>query len=130
MRKIIVLLSLLLFSMALHAADKSPSEIFMEYHSALKRSFSTRTVMPFHSQAFITRFEEKFPADMRDRAFYIMKTGAPKKVEIQESEIQGDRALLKVVSVDEHPQMRGNVRLILEDGVWKVDEVEWIRDEV
>src|SRR5690554_3481241 len=80
--KALALAALLLVVGSGFAAEQSPGQAYLEYHSVLKKSHSAGAIWPYHIKSAQQNFERKFPPSMRSRAFYIMKSSAPATVEV------------------------------------------------
>lgn len=128
MSKVIIKLlfaALFLVSGAAASANKTPSEAYLEFHSALKQSFSDQAIWPYYVESARADFEQQFPPAMRGRAFYIMKSSAPATVEIGQETVQGDKATLVLLPTAPSQASRGEAILRLESGVWKIEKVTW-----
>lgn len=108
-----------------YATDKSPSQVYLEYHATLKQSFSDNAIWPYYIQAARENFERQFPPNMRGRAFYIMKSAAPATVRVAEEKIEGDIATLVLVPTGPSQADRGDAIMRLENGAWKLEKVVW-----
>lgn len=121
-----ILLALLLTANSAQAAEQTPAEVYLAYHSTLKSSFSDSAIWPFYLSSAREEFQRKFPPDLRGRAFYMMKTTSPREVRVVKEEIAGDTATLTLrpgAGGDE--RLLGTAILAREDGAWRLEKVFW-----
>ncbi len=108
-------------------SSTSPSDTFLAYHAALKRSFNERAILPFYTSSARRDFESRYSGEMRTRVFFMMKSAAPQNVEIKSVQIEGDRAVLTLAANDPgNDTTAGTATLAREHGEWRIVDVVWL----
>lgn len=120
-----LLIALLSCFAATANASKTPTEAYLEFHAALKNSFSDQAIWPYYTESARLDFEQQFPPAMRGRAFYIMKSTAPAAVAVKQETINGDKATLLLVPTGSSQVDQGEAVMRLEGGSWKLEKVTW-----
>jgi hypothetical protein len=121
-----ILLILLLAATPIHAAEQTPSEVYLAYHNTLKSSFSDSAIWPFYLSSAREEFQRKFPPDLRGRAFYMMKTTSPREVRVVKEDIAGDTATLTLrPGPGGEDRLVGTASLAREGDAWKLEKVIW-----
>ncbi len=118
-------------------AKATPESVYNKYHQALVNAKTFEDVTPFLCAKGVKEMKET-PAEERTMMFGFIKETCPKDVHIVSSTIDGETANLKLIVGDGKPvfadrpivgktkeETKGECRMIVENGEWKVDKESW-----
>ncbi|MBX9689207.1 MAG: hypothetical protein K2X27_21035 [Candidatus Obscuribacterales bacterium] len=122
------------FSALAQAESLSPKETYLKYRSALLSAKTVNEIMPFMCKKVQSEIEST-PQDMKPMIFGLIKETTPSSVQVISEEIDGDSANLKLSSAGSQTpppgaksikeDTKGSVKLLKENGVWKIDKESW-----
>lgn len=110
---------------AVAAQEKDPETVFLEYHAALKSGYSFDSVLPYFTLERRTRVNDRFPAGMRDTAFSLQKSSAPREIEVVNARLDGEQAYLTLSGRTGQDVFSGEAVLRREGGAWLINDVAW-----
>lgn len=118
-------------------AKATPEAAYRTYHQAMLDAKTYKDVTPYLVAKAVKEMEDT-PAEERKMMFGMLKELCPKDVRIVSSQIDGEKASLKLVVGDGKPvivenpvfgktkeETSGECTMLVENGQWKVDKESW-----
>jgi hypothetical protein len=123
--------------LAEEATKATPESAYRTYHQAMVNAKTYKDVTPYLVAKAVKEMEDT-PAEERKMMFGMLKELCPKDVRIVSSQIDGEKASLKLVVGDGKPvivdrpifgktkeETSGECTMFVENGQWKVDKESW-----
>ncbi|MGD8709149.1 MAG: hypothetical protein PVF40_02075 [Ectothiorhodospiraceae bacterium] len=125
--RLLAALAALLFAAATMAQSQAQtaSEAYLEFHKALKTSYTMDSLWKYYTAAKQAEIKRKFPPSLRDKAFYLMKNASPRDVDVVKTTTKDNRAELTLRPSNPDERLTGTAVLMREADGWKVADVVW-----
>jgi hypothetical protein len=112
------------------ADSSSPTEAYMKYRAALLAANKVEDIEPMLSKNGVNQINQT-PDKDKPMMFNLIQVMTPHDVKVLSESVTGDAATLTLSGVTEPPGSKakettsGSVKLVKEDGAWKVDKEDW-----
>jgi len=117
------LLVLLLFPSITFCVELSPEDVYAEFHKATLNT-DIESLKKYGTSERGKGLSEN-PSGLEKAMLAMMAKITPKTYEILKKEVNNETAKLFLVSEKDGKTIEGSALLVVENGSWKVDEVDW-----
>ena len=121
------LLVLATAALASAAPPATPAEAYRAYRKAFDQAKAFEDLWPFMDKATLARAKAAPPKEAQGLFLLIKGLSDVKNVQVVKETVTGDSAVLEVAgdNAGTGDRSRATVRLVREDGVWKVQQESW-----
>lgn len=104
---------------------QTASEFYMSYRAALQKAKAVEDMFPLMSKGIRAQVEET-PAAQRPEMFeFVKQMSAMSNVKVVKETKTEEGVTLSVEGMADKDKMLGQVRIVKEDGVWKMGRESW-----
>ena len=121
------LLVLATAALASAAPPATPAEAYRAYRKAFDQAKAFEDLWPFMDKATLARAKAAPPKEAQGLFLLIKGLSDVKNVQVVKETVTGDSAVLEVAgdNAGTGDRSRATVRLVREDGVWKIQQESW-----